>query len=380
MVDEVEQAAVGPLKILEEQDGRALRGDPLEEDAPCREQDVATSGGRRLEPEEREEGRLDPAPIIRVGNEVGNRRGDPLAGRGLVVRLGQSCPATDHLAQRPEGDALAVRGRATTVPVDRLEDAIEVLLELPGQPALADPARSGHRHEPRLAVASGRAYEILQQAQLFVAAHEWRFRHVRAALSTALGHDPQGAPGGDGARLALEDLLPGLFERDRRRRQAMGRLTDEHGSGRGSALEPGGGVDQVARDHPLPCRAEGDGGFAGEDAGSCADGRTQDADGADEIQSGAHRALGVVLAGGRRTPEGHDGVADEFLDRPAVAFDDVTSDLEVPAEGLADFLGVALLGERGEPDEIGEQDRHEPALGEGWRSRARTRGRRGTSS
>ena len=53
----------------------------------------------------------------------------------------------DHLGERPEGEALAVRGRSSVVPGDLLDDAVDVLLELPGDPALAD-ARPGRRSTP----------------------------------------------------------------------------------------------------------------------------------------------------------------------------------------------------------------------------------------
>ena len=79
VVDEVEQAGVGPLEVLEQEHGRAPLGDPLEEDPPGREQDVAAAGRRRLQPEQGQEGRLDPAPVVLVGNELGDRRVDPLA-------------------------------------------------------------------------------------------------------------------------------------------------------------------------------------------------------------------------------------------------------------------------------------------------------------
>jgi len=76
-------------------------------------------------------------------------------------------------------------------------------------------------------------------------------------------------------------------------------------------------------------------------------------------------ALGGVAGrlGGRRAPHGHHRVTDELLHRPAVAPDDVAARLEVQAEQLANVLGVALLGERREADEVGEQDADEPTLG-----------------
>ena len=49
----------------------------------------------------------------------------------------------------------------------------------------------------------------------------------------------------------------------------------------------------------------------------------------DELERGAHGALGVVLVGDRRAPDGHHRVADELLDRAAVALDDVAGEVEV---------------------------------------------------
>ena len=101
----------------------------------------------------------------------------------LVVVLGQAERRADHLAQRPERDALAVGRRAAAVPVDVLDDAVDVLLELPGQPALADAARPGDRHQPRPPLAAVAWSSVLEQAQLLVAPDERRLEGVRAALA-----------------------------------------------------------------------------------------------------------------------------------------------------------------------------------------------------
>jgi hypothetical protein len=62
--------------------------------------------------------------------------------------------------------------------------------------------------------------------------------------------------------------------------------------------------------------------------------------GCDEVESGADRALGVVLCRRRRTPDGHHRVADEFLDRAAVQLDQATARVEIPREELARVLRV----------------------------------------
>src|SRR5207253_8017473 len=116
-----------------------------------------------------------------------------------------------------------------------------------------------------------------------------------------------------------------------------------------------------------------------EDAGPGLDAGPEDADHLDEIERRPNCALGVILAGSRRAPDRHDRVADELLDDPAVATDDLRCQLEVAGEGVADVLRVALLGERGKPDEVGEEDADETPFGAraSRRGALGERGRRG---
>ena len=126
--------------------------------------------------------------------------------------------------------------------------------------------------------------------------------------------------------------------------------------GRRGGLEPGRRVHEVAGDHALVGGAEGHGRLAGQDAAARLDAGAERADGVDELERRADGALGVVLEGRRRAPDGHHRVADELLDRAAVARDDLRREVEVAAQRLADILAVALLGERREADEVREQD------------------------
>ena len=103
--------------------------------------------------------------------------------------------------------------------------------------------------------------------------------------------------------------------------------------------------------------ADRDGRLAGQHAGARLDPRAEPADRVHELERRADRALGVVLVCDRGAPDRHHRVADELLDRAAVAPDDVARELEVARQGLAHLLGVAPLGERREADEVGEQDR-----------------------
>ena len=76
----------------------------------------------------------------------------------------------------------------------------------------------------------------------------------------------------------------------------------------------------------------------------------------------AECSLGVVLLRDGSAPDGHHRVADELLDGAAVQAHEALAGLEVARQQLARVLRVALLRERGEPDEVGEEDRDEPPL------------------
>ena len=135
------------------------------------------------------------AALVGVGHELLERRRDPRAAGRLVVALRQAGPAADHLAQRPERDPLAVRRRSALVPVDDLEHAVDVLEELPREPALADPALAGDRDQAGTPLAGRRMEEVPQQPQLVVAADERRLEAFGPALAAALGNHAQRPPG-----------------------------------------------------------------------------------------------------------------------------------------------------------------------------------------
>jgi len=91
-------------------------------------------------------------------------------------------------------------------------------------------------------------------------------------------------------------------------------------------------VDEVAGDYSLVRGRDRHRGLAGQDPGSCLDLGAEALDRIDELKPGPHSALRVVLVGGRRSPDGHDRVADELLDRSAVARNDLGRKVEVPTE------------------------------------------------
>ena len=132
-------------------------------------------------------------------------------------------------------------------------------------------------------------------------------------------------------------------------------------------LEPRGHAHEDAGDHALPDRPDRHGCLAARDRRPrlqrVPHGAAQPADRVDERDRGANRALRIVLVSGRRAPDRHHRVADELLDRPAVARHDRARHLEVARLDRAHLLGVERLGKRGEVLEVDEQDRDSAPLG-----------------
>ena len=75
-----------------------------------------------------------------------------------------------------------------------------------------------------------------------------------------------------------------------------------------------------------------------------------------------HRVVRMVGIVQRRAEQRHHHVADEFIDRSLVLEHDFDHAREVLIELADQFLGVSLLGHRGESADVGEQNRHLPAL------------------
>ena len=378
VIDEREQPAVCPLEVLEDHHDRVHGRDPLEIRAPRGEEPILAAGKRLADPEQGEQRSLHPAALLLVRDPARDRLADPGTRRRLVVGLRQPGAHADHLAERPERDPAPIRRRAPVVPVDGLDQAVDVLQELPGEPALADAALAGDRDEPHAAVPRRRVVEVLEQPQLVVSPHERSLDRPRATAPTPLGDHAQGAPGGHGRRLPLEKLVARLLERDRPGGGVHRRLADEDDVGRRDPLQPARRVDHVAGDHALADRPDRHGRLAGHDPDPRADLGSQPAHLADNLQGRAHGPLRVILVAGRRTPDGHDGIADELLDRAAVAPHDPAREVEVAREEVADLLRVAVFGERREAHQVREQHGDDPAFGDrGCRGRRREcRGRR----
>ena len=229
VIDEVEQAGVGEMQVFEDHHHRRLGGQTLEERPPRREQLLRP--GPRLEAEQRQQRRLDPGALVCVWDVLGERLCHLRSRRGFVVGLEQAAPAADHLAKGPEADAFAVCRRSAVVPPDVFDEAVDVLQEFPGQPALADAGGPDDGHQPEAAFATGRVEQVLEHAQLVVAADERRLDGVAPVAAAAFCHDAHCAPGRHGAGLALQDLVADRLEGNRLGRRALRSLADQDSPG-----------------------------------------------------------------------------------------------------------------------------------------------------
>jgi hypothetical protein len=147
---------------------------------------------------------------------------------------------------------------------------------------------------------------------------------------------------------------------------ADGSLADEDPPRIGRLLEPSSGVHRVAGHHELgrlrlPARDH----LAAVHAEADRDSIHQRGVGPDaiaQVDRRKERPGGIVVVGNRQPEHRHDRVADELLDPTAVLLDGIAGNGEEPAEERPDVLGIERLAERGRADDVGEQDRDEPAL------------------
>ena len=369
VLHELHQAGVRPVHVLEHEHDRPTLGKPLEEEPPGGVQILARGLPAQAEPQQLLEIRLDPLAFFRVG-EVCRDHGPQLLHRRFVrLVLGDSGPHPHHLGERPERNAVAVRETAPAVPVDARHEPVHVLLELPRQPGLPDARDTEDRDERCPTVVCAGVEQILQHPELSLTPDEGRLEAAGSSAAAARGYHARRTPQFDRLGFALELVDAGALVDDRGLRRAPRHVADEHLSGLRSGLHTRGRVHEVARDHSLAPGAERHRGLAGQHPGPglepvLARGNTESRDRRHELERSANSPLGVVLRRRRRSPDRHHGVADEFLDGSAVALDQLPSRVEVGREQLADLLVVAALRERREADEVGEEDRYEPALRE----------------
>ena len=228
----------------------------------------------------------------------------------------------DDLPERPERDSVAVGQTAALAPGDELGVVLDDPEELVHEAALPDSGNADDGHELRRARGANATEGVAQDSELLIAADEVGtslVRDVDATTSPRLGRAP------DRDRRCLSLRLDGrrLLVLDRVTRGAVRRLVGEDAVDRSRALQASRGVDDVSRGHAFTgfrtC-VQPDERLAGGDGDSHLDVVVPNGPVANG-QAGAHGTLRVVLMRDRCAEQRHDRIADELLDRAAVAFE-----------------------------------------------------------
>jgi hypothetical protein len=263
-------------------------------------------------------------------------------------RLPRAHRVLQHFNNGPERDSLAVVEAAAAH-----DFRVEVVEKLCDEPRFPDAGRA-EEGEQVAGLLSCRA--LVRLPQLFELAGATDERRIQATCDTA--------------RRRIE-----MCERERRDRLGLAlrrhlarlcthRVTDEparhgadqHLAGLSSLLEPRGHVDGVAGDERVAL-ARND--LAGVDTDARLEAEVRD--GAAHFPRGADRAQGVVLSRNGDAEDGHDRVADEFLDSPAMPLEDRSHLLVVAAHRRAQRFGVGAIAERRRPGEVTEDNRDDLA-------------------
>ncbi len=256
-----------------------------------------------LDAQERQERGLDPAPLLLVG--------DVLASVAATLARVVASSSVSSRPQRPRtispsaqklmpspyaGERPSCHQTVSTRPSRYLRNS-------QASRRLADARRADDRHEAGPPLAARGVEQVLEQAQLVVAAHERRLEGVGAAAAAALGHDAQcAARPGRATALPLSVCSPAgsnAMAADAARWVASPTST-----------VPGAAADwsrdavltRSPGDHALVGGADGHRRLAGQDAGAAGDAGSQRAHRVDQLERGPDRALGVVLARDRARP------------------------------------------------------------------------------
>ena len=230
------------------------------------------------------------------------------------------------------------------------------------EPALADAGRAEDRDEDAAFLDDGSLEGGTQDPEFAIATDH----RTPDATVDGLGRLVHGDETPDRDRLvATLDLdLARLAGHHRVADQPPGRVADERLARFGGLLQAGGDIDRVTGRAAAAGSRVADDDRAGVDADAHPDleaafgpegavqGRQRDL----HVGGGAHGPERVVLVDDRDAEDGHDRVADELLDRSAVALEDRAHRVEPAAHDRAERLRVEVLAEPGRAGDVGEHD------------------------
>ena len=159
-----------------------------------------------------------------------------------------------HLGEGPVGDAVAVGEAAPAMPPDVIcGEAVDVLVELPCQARLPDPGDADHRTSVAGARSAG-AWKSSLISRSSRSRRQTRPRGSRRTVPPTRPDDPEARHSVDRPALPFSSYEPRRLVLDRGIGGLHRVVADEHLAGLSERLDPGGGVHDVAGDHPLPRR------------------------------------------------------------------------------------------------------------------------------
>ncbi len=230
------------------------------------------------------------------------------------------------------------------------------------QPALPHTAFAGDVQRQRALLPQRHLHGSLGHSQLGVAADD---RHIAAAPAPrARGCGGlHGQPGGHRllAALGLQFARGGVLHGVRRER--VGGAADVHPARRRRGLQPLGRVHHIAHGGVVGAGKGADQHLTGVDAHPDANavaahqagGCGVRGQGLLHAQGGAHRPLRVVLVRHGGAEEHEHAVAEQLVHPPTELADDLHQTLETRIHQAFHLLGVHVLAEGGEADEVGEE-------------------------
>src|SRR5512133_1015003 len=360
LVDEVEEAVVRPVQVLEHEHERTLLRERFEEPAPrrkCLVSPIGRTAGVAVarEPGERTHVRGDPARLRLVLQQASDRSAELLGSLRLGVRLEHAGLRLHHLADGPDANAFARGERAALAPGHEPLIALDRMEQLGEEPALADPGDADERHELWRSLAHRPLESGDEQLDLAVATDERRGRRA-GDIDAETGACLERLPRRNRLRLSSRRHGLGAAVCNRAFRGSGRLLPDEDAVDRRRRLQPRGGVDDIAGGNPRslvrPC-VHGNQSLAGVDADADVQVRLVHSPVADRERR-PHGSLRIVFVRHRRSEEGYDGIADELLHRPAEALELLANARVIVRQEGANVFGVEpfRLGRRA--DEIAE--------------------------
>ena len=225
------------MDVLEQEHRRSLLGQPLEEDARGREEVLLIPDHTLLQAEQVGEPGLDEPAFLRVGQVLLDRGSELRLRLVALLVLDDSRSPAHHLRERPESDAFPVCETATRVPPDPSGEAVDVLLELPGEARLSDPADADDGDEMRPPILRRSVEELLDEAKLAVTPDERRLQPGELHRSSAQSDNAGRVPELERLGLALQSVRACVLEDDRSLSRSLRRLADQHGPRIGGGLD-----------------------------------------------------------------------------------------------------------------------------------------------